>query len=136
MADNLKTSMKRIQSLISQCLRRILRIHWPETINNENLWTRTQQTQVSGTCTPPQGLGFHPRDMFSTPGTWAPPQGIGLYPRDLGSTPENWASPQGLGCHPRNLVAISGTWASPQGLGSTPGTCASSQGLVQLLNLD
>ena len=41
-----KASMKKIQTFINQCLRRILRIHWPETISNENLWARTQQTPV------------------------------------------------------------------------------------------
>ena len=41
-----KASMNKIQTFINQCLRRILRIHWPETISNENLWARTQQTPV------------------------------------------------------------------------------------------
>ena len=41
-----KASIKKIQTFINQCLRRILRIHWPETISNENLWARTQQTPV------------------------------------------------------------------------------------------
>ena len=41
-----KASMKKIQILINQCLRRILRNHWQETISNENLWARTQQTTV------------------------------------------------------------------------------------------
>ena len=40
------SSMKKIQTFINQCLRRILRIHWPETISNENLWARAQQTPV------------------------------------------------------------------------------------------
>ena len=30
----------------AQCLSRILRIHWPETISNENLLARVQQTPV------------------------------------------------------------------------------------------
>jgi len=37
-----KASIKKIQTFINQFLRRILRIHWPETISNENLWARTQ----------------------------------------------------------------------------------------------
>ena len=41
-----KASMKKIQTFVNQCLRRILRIHWPETISNENLWARAQQTPV------------------------------------------------------------------------------------------
>ena len=40
------SSMKKIQTFINQCLRRILRIHWPETISTENLWARAQQTPV------------------------------------------------------------------------------------------
>ena len=38
--------MKKIQTFINQCLRGLLRIHWPETISNENLWARMQQTPV------------------------------------------------------------------------------------------
>ena len=38
--------MKKIQTFINQCLRRILRIYWPETISNENPWARAQQTPV------------------------------------------------------------------------------------------
>ena len=41
-----KAAMKKIQSFINQCLRRIPRILWPETISNENLWARAQQTPV------------------------------------------------------------------------------------------
>ena len=41
-----KASMKKIQTFINQCLRRILRIHWPEIISYETLWARTQQTPV------------------------------------------------------------------------------------------
>ena len=41
-----KASMKKIQTFINQCLRRILRIHWPGTISNDNLWPRAQQTPV------------------------------------------------------------------------------------------
>ena len=40
------SSMKKIQTFINQCLRRILGIHWPETISTENLWARVQQTPV------------------------------------------------------------------------------------------
>ena len=41
-----KAFMKKIQSFINQCLRRILRIQWPEIISNETLWARTQQNPV------------------------------------------------------------------------------------------
>ena len=39
-----KVSMKKIQTFINQCLRRLLRIPWPETISNENLWASAHQT--------------------------------------------------------------------------------------------
>ena len=34
---------KKVQTFINSCLRRILRICWPITINNEDLWQRTNQ---------------------------------------------------------------------------------------------
>ena len=34
---------KKVQTFINSCLRRILRIRWPITINNEDLWQRTNQ---------------------------------------------------------------------------------------------
>ena len=34
---------KKIQTFINTCLRRILKIRWPETIRNEDLWQRTKQ---------------------------------------------------------------------------------------------
>ena len=33
----------KIQSFINTCLRRILQIHWPNTISNKELWERTSQ---------------------------------------------------------------------------------------------
>ncbi|PVD22635.1 hypothetical protein C0Q70_15890 [Pomacea canaliculata] len=38
-----KGTMKKIQTFVNQCLRRILRIHWPEKIRNTDLWQRTKQ---------------------------------------------------------------------------------------------
>ena len=38
-----KTNIRRIQTFINACLRRILRIHWPDTISNTDLWERTSQ---------------------------------------------------------------------------------------------
>jgi len=29
------------------CLRKILNIHWPEVISNEELWRRTEKTEIS-----------------------------------------------------------------------------------------
>ena len=40
--------MKRIQTFINTCLRRILQIHWPDTISNKELWERTSQQPVEG----------------------------------------------------------------------------------------
>ena len=37
------TTSKNIQTFINRCLRRILQIHWPDTISNEELWQRTRQ---------------------------------------------------------------------------------------------
>ena len=33
----------KVQTFINSCLRRILWIHWPITINNKDLWQRTNQ---------------------------------------------------------------------------------------------
>ena len=37
---------KKLQTFINSCLRRILKIRWPETIRNEELWERTRQRPV------------------------------------------------------------------------------------------
>ena len=37
---------KKLQTFINTCLRRILKIRWPETIRNEELWERTRQRPV------------------------------------------------------------------------------------------
>ncbi|VDP81639.1 unnamed protein product [Schistosoma mattheei] len=37
------TIIKKIQAFINTCLRRILNIHWPDTISNSLLWRRTNQ---------------------------------------------------------------------------------------------
>ncbi|MGL5901241.1 MAG: reverse transcriptase domain-containing protein [Cetobacterium sp.] len=37
------TTTKKVQVFINSCLRKILRIHWPDTISNEELWQRTNQ---------------------------------------------------------------------------------------------
>ena len=39
----MKTTIGKVQTFINSCLRCILRIHWPETISNVNLWERTKQ---------------------------------------------------------------------------------------------
>ena len=43
---NTAVNMKRIQSFINNCLRRILGIHWPDKISNLKLWERTGQKPV------------------------------------------------------------------------------------------
>ena len=41
-----KSTVKRVQTFINSCLRRILQIRWPDTISNNNLWQRTSQLPV------------------------------------------------------------------------------------------
>ena len=41
-----KTNTHRLQTFINRCLRNILSIRWPETISNEQLWDRTNQSPV------------------------------------------------------------------------------------------
>ncbi|VDP36084.1 unnamed protein product [Schistosoma margrebowiei] len=38
-----KTTIKKVQVFINSCLRKILNIHWPDTISNNLLWERTNQ---------------------------------------------------------------------------------------------
>lgn len=40
-----------LQVFVNNCLRRILRIHWPETIRNEDLWSLTHAEKVEVTIT-------------------------------------------------------------------------------------
>ena len=40
------TTVKKIQTFVNTCLRRILRVRWPVIINNQNLWERTKQQPV------------------------------------------------------------------------------------------
>lgn len=40
------STIKKIQTFINGCLRRILRIRWPNVITNEELWERTRQPRV------------------------------------------------------------------------------------------
>ena len=40
------TNTHKLQTFINKCLRKILKIHWPETISNEMLWTRTNSTKI------------------------------------------------------------------------------------------
>jgi hypothetical protein len=35
------TTIKRVQTFINTCLRKILQIRWPDTISNKDLWQRT-----------------------------------------------------------------------------------------------
>ena len=41
-----KGTIKRVQTFTNTCLRRILKIHWPNTISNSDLWERTNQVPV------------------------------------------------------------------------------------------
>ena len=40
------TTMKKIQTFVNTCLRKILRIRWPNTISNHDLWLQTEQQPV------------------------------------------------------------------------------------------
>ena len=42
-----KTTTSKLQVFVNRCLRRILNIHWPEVISNEELWRRTEETEIS-----------------------------------------------------------------------------------------
>ncbi|VDO59455.1 unnamed protein product, partial [Schistosoma curassoni] len=39
----MKSIIQKIQVFINNCLRKILQIHWPNTISNNLLWERTNQ---------------------------------------------------------------------------------------------
>ena len=41
-----QTNTKKLQTFVNTCLRKILKIRWPEKIRNEELWERTQQNQM------------------------------------------------------------------------------------------
>ncbi|BFY98983.1 hypothetical protein BsWGS_02023 [Bradybaena similaris] len=41
-----KLNIKKIQTFMNNCLRRILHVHWPDTISNDRLWERTNQLLV------------------------------------------------------------------------------------------
>ena len=41
-----KGTTERLQTFINSCLRKILKIHYPDTIRNEELWERTRQQKV------------------------------------------------------------------------------------------
>ena len=50
-AETWKTTkglVRKLQTFVNRCLRRIMNIRWPETITNEELWKRTKQTSIEG----------------------------------------------------------------------------------------
>jgi len=42
----MKTTTSKMQTIVNRCLRRILNIHWPEGISNEELWRRTGEIEM------------------------------------------------------------------------------------------
>jgi hypothetical protein len=42
-----KTTTSKLQTFINRCLQKIFNIHWPEVISNEELWRRTEETEIS-----------------------------------------------------------------------------------------
>jgi hypothetical protein len=43
----IKTTTTKLQTFVNRCLRKILNIHWPEVISNEEFWRRTGETEMS-----------------------------------------------------------------------------------------
>ena len=41
-----KTTLKRIQTFVNQCLQKILGIQWMDKVSNKDLWERTSQVQI------------------------------------------------------------------------------------------
>ena len=41
-----KTTLKRIQTFVNQCLRKILGIQWMDKVSNKDLWDRTNQVRI------------------------------------------------------------------------------------------
>ena len=41
-----KTTLKRIQTFVNQCLREILGILWMDNVSNKHLWDRTNQVRI------------------------------------------------------------------------------------------
>ena len=42
-----KAIMKKVQTFTNNCLRKLLKVRWPATIKNEDLWRQTKQTAVN-----------------------------------------------------------------------------------------
>ena len=40
---DMQDTVTEVQTFINSCLRRILKVHWPDKINNTSLWEKTQQ---------------------------------------------------------------------------------------------
>ena len=75
------TPINKVQSFVNSCLRKLLRIHWPEVITNQELWEKTRQTPVKEDitqrkwrwightlrkpdgCITRQALTWNPRDL-------------------------------------------------------------------------
>ncbi|RUS74162.1 hypothetical protein EGW08_018077 [Elysia chlorotica] len=41
-----KTNTTKLQTFINRCLKYILKVRWPQTISNEELWRRSEQTPI------------------------------------------------------------------------------------------
>ena len=41
-----KIYTKKLQTFVNKCLRKIMKIRWPETIKNELLWNHTNQLPI------------------------------------------------------------------------------------------
>ena len=45
--NEMKTAASKLKTFVNRCLRRILNIHWPEVISNEELWRRIGEIEMS-----------------------------------------------------------------------------------------
>jgi len=43
----MKITTSKLQTFVDRCLRRIMNIHWPEVISNEELRRRTEEIEMS-----------------------------------------------------------------------------------------
>jgi hypothetical protein len=53
----IKSTTSKLQTFVNRCLRRILNIHWPEVISNEELWRRTGEAEMSMQIKRQNGIG-------------------------------------------------------------------------------
>ena len=104
---NNKQSTNKVQTFINKCLRKILKIYWPNTISNKELWAKTNQEPIVNEITKRKWrwIGHTLRkdntDITKEALEWTP-QGQ----RKRGRPPNNWRRT----VH-KEASAINKTWA-------------------------